>query len=273
MIIDGHAHSRGYFYNVDKLISILDELNVDKVVLCPGPKNDNKNLSLPNISNIIKRRDLMSFMNRIIRFVTSLSHTSNNIVTRNELVYSFHQKHPDRIIQFYWVDPNMVDVIKILEKKYNEWNFRGIKLHQCIEIFRNDSPSLQNLVNFAREKSLPIFIHLSSKIEVKRFIKLALKNPNTTFIVAHLIGLEIFKKLTQGINNVYFEISPTPFISKHRIYSAIKRFGSDHIIFGSDTPYGKNNLKNNLIKINNMNLTPKQKELILGENIKRLLHI
>ena len=38
MIIDGHAHSCGDFYDVDKLISILDELNVDKVVLCPGPK-------------------------------------------------------------------------------------------------------------------------------------------------------------------------------------------------------------------------------------------
>jgi len=236
-------------------------------------KNYDKNLSLPNISNIIKRRDLMFFMNRIIRFVTSLSHTSNKIITRNELVYSFHQKHPDRVIQFYWVDLNMVDAIEILEKKYNEWKFKGIKLHQCTEIFRNDSPSLQNLVNFAREKSLPIFIHLSSKVEVKRFIKLALKNPNTTFIVAHLIGLEIFERLTQEIKNVYFEISPTPLISEHRIYSAIKRFGEDHIIFGSDTPYGKNNLKNNLNKINNMKLTSKQRELILGENIKRLLNI
>ncbi|MHA1532599.1 MAG: hypothetical protein ACTSR6_11440, partial [Candidatus Heimdallarchaeota archaeon] len=40
MIIDGHAHASAEFADPQKLNEIMKELNVDKVVLCPGRGDD-----------------------------------------------------------------------------------------------------------------------------------------------------------------------------------------------------------------------------------------
>ena len=40
MIVDGHAHALAEFARVDSLKEIIDELGVDKVVLCPGGSSE-----------------------------------------------------------------------------------------------------------------------------------------------------------------------------------------------------------------------------------------
>ena len=42
---------------------------------------------------------------------------------------------------------------------------------------------------------------------------------------------------------------------------------------GSDTPYGKDNLRNNIDRIKNLDISTEEKDLILGENIRKLLKI
>jgi predicted TIM-barrel fold metal-dependent hydrolase len=55
---------------------------------------------------------------------------------------------------------------------------------------------------------------------------------------------------------------------------AINFVGSDKIIFGTDTPYGcEDNIKKNLNRIRNLDISSADKELILGKNMKRLLKI
>ncbi len=47
--------------------------------------------------------------------------------------------------------------------------------------------------------------------------------------------------------------------------------GKHKIVLGSDTPYGKNNLKMNIQRIRNLPIPGAEKKLILGENIQKLL--
>jgi len=273
MIIDGHAHSCGDFHEADRLVSILDGWGVDRVVLCPGLVNDSKNRSLPQLTKVFRKADIMLFMNRLIRLAAALKKAGGGLAERNELVYSLHQKYPDRILQFYWADPLSGNVMDELRKRYSEWHFKGIKLHQCISAFKAGSPVMREIALFARENRLPVFIHLYSKRDVKEFIGLALEHPGTVFIVGHFIGMERFKKYSGGIKNVYFDISPGVLVSDYRINEAIKAFGADHVLLGSDTPYGTDNLKYNLDRIKRLKVSNEQKDLILGKNMQKILDI
>jgi predicted TIM-barrel fold metal-dependent hydrolase len=271
MVIDGHAHSCGSFYSGEKIIEILDELKVDKVVLTPGQINDQRNYNFPGIARLFPNRDVVLKTNKFIRLLTLPAILKKNLLVRNEFVYRLSRQYPDRIIQFFWVNPNNSNVIDELEDKYSKWNVKGIKTHQCIDAFDSDSWMMYSLAEFAREKHIPIFIHLYLKADVMRFLKLAKDNPETNFIIAHLIGLEIFEEAGLKIQNVYFDISPTRMTSEKRIMKAINLLGADHLILGSDTPYGNENLRTNIEKVNRLKISQDHKELIMGRNMQRIL--
>lgn len=271
MIIDGHAHSSGVFYDSDHIVEKLDELGVDKVVLCPGLVNDDKNVHVAGFARVAGNRDVMIPVNSFLRSAAVLKKEKQDLTTRNELVHAFHEKHPDRIEQFYWADPAADDFLEDLAARYAEWGFKGIKLHQCIERFGMDAPVLGDMAVFAGDNGLPVFVHIYSKAGALRTMDLITSHRGTNFIIAHLIGLELFESLPRNVENVYFDISPPALISERRVMKAIERFRAARIVFGSDTPHGKDALARNLQKLKGMDIPPKQLELILGRNMERLL--
>jgi predicted TIM-barrel fold metal-dependent hydrolase len=44
-------------------------------------------------------------------------------------------------------------------------------------------------------------------------------------------------------------------------------------VLGSDTPFGKDNLKKNIQRVNRLNIPAEEKDLILGKNMQKLLKI
>jgi predicted TIM-barrel fold metal-dependent hydrolase len=271
LIIDGHAHSACVFHDPDLIVAKLDELGVDKVVLCPGIVNDDKNERVPALAKLSGRTDWMLPVNRVIRSAAALKKQKEDLAARNELVHSFHEKHPDRIEQFYWADPAADDFLEDLASKHEAWGFRGIKLHQCVERFGMDAPVLRDMAEFAGDKGLPVFIHIYSKAGAIRTMDLITSHRRTCFVIAHLIGLEVFESLPRNVENAYFEISPAPLISDARVMKAIERFRAARIIFGSDTPHGTDGLARNLERVRALDIPPKQRDLVLGKNMERLL--
>lgn len=273
MIIDGHAHTGGEFYDVEKLVAILDNQGVDKIVLCPGQVNHRQGHSVPELARVIPRIDPMLFINRVIRFLTAFTGSDEDLSQRNELVYSMVQQYPDRIIQFLWVDPNAPAIIDYLEKRLAIWKFNGIKLHQCIQRFSLKSQSINDIIQWANENKLPVFIHLYAHHEVEALTSLLKTYSQTNFIVGHLIGLERFIENRVRSENLYYDISPFALISDLRIKKAVSTFGAEHLTFGSDTPYGSDNLKNNLSRVSHLKMSARDKELILGGNMQRILNL
>ena len=272
MIIDGHAHACGEFGDPKKLIEILDKFGVDKVVLCPGSSNDTTKPRIPKVkpSRFVTNPKVLFLSNWLLR-LTHKRVKNRNI--GNEFVFSFVEKYPDRILQFYWVNPKDSNYLKKLGKALDKCKIKGIKLHQCVVPFTNDSLEMQEIATFAATNQLPIFIHVFSSKEANKLIKLARKNPETNFILAHLMGLENAVKYGKDLKNLYFDISPYYIISEKRILYGIENFGADHILLGSDSPLGEDNLKNNIEKIRRMALPEEQKNQILGINIAKLLRL
>ncbi len=273
MIIDGHAHALGEFSNIDSIRTILDKLKVDKIVLCPGSSKDptvtpikpkmkgnfiTKNAKIVFVSNIFLRRYGKNFGYRD---------------TGNQFVHSLVEKLPERIIQFYWVNFFKENYFKGLQENFLKWKFKGLKLHQCVLPFSNDSEDMNKLSQFAAENGLPIFIHIYNPKEAEKLIDLGRKYPKTNYIIAHMMGLENVISKGKDLKNFYFDISTYYIVSTKRIKKAIRFFGADHVLLGSDSPLGFDNLKNNIKKIKKMDIPKEQKELILGNNVAKLLDI
>ena len=156
---------------------------------------------------------------------------------------------------------------------YEKWKYRGLKLHQCADNFKNDSEEMKQLSKFAVDKKLPIFIHVFSKKEAKRLVKTMYEFPETNFTLAHLMGLEEVIKHGKDLINVYFDTSTYYITSKKRIMKAIRHFGADHVIMGSDSPFGNENLANIKKKIESLEISNEEKNLVLGGSIAKLLEL
>ncbi len=50
------------------------------------------------------------------------------------------------------------------------------------------------------------------------------------------------------------------------------RIGAQKIVLGSDTPYGKDNLRLNLKQVKALPISDEEKDLILGRNLHNLLN-
>ena len=270
MIIDGHAHACGEYYDYASIIRVLDENKTDRVVLCPGEVNSRKSYGLPRISERFLQEDIMFAVNRIIGYVTKITGAVKHVDEQNAYVYALSRISSGRIIQSYWINPLDRDYLSKLEDDYSAYGFKLIKLHQCWHPFEMISKNIGKILTWALDHHMPVFIHLSTREQVAAFIQASNDHRDNTFIVAHLIGFEAIHEKSKN-PHLYYEISPPPLIGIERLRKVIDQAGANKIILGSDTPYGKQNLQMNLSRIDSLDINESEKKLIKGENIYRLL--
>jgi len=273
MIIDGHAHACGVFLTPKSIIKESNNAGVDKVILVPGELGSSKNYSMPNIAKLFPSKNVVKLTNSLTKFVMNLTGTVKQIPEGNEFVYELTKKTQGRVIQFLWITQQVEKPKEFLTEKLSEWNFKGIKMHQCWEKFSIDSDFFRSVAQWAEENNMPLFIHLFSDMDVKNIIKYKESHPKLKLILAHLFGLELFIKANVKDENLYFDSSTIQLISTKRLKNAINFVGAKNVTMGTDTPYGKNNLHKNIDRINDLDIPSEEKDLILGENMKRLLNL
>lgn len=273
MIIDGHAHASGDYLAPESILKYLAESKVDKVVLVPGELKSKKTYTFPNVAKLLPGLNITKFFNYLTRIAISLTNAQKDFIVGNAYVYGLSKALPDKVIQFYLVTNVFASITQELDDKFLKWKFKGVKLHQCWFPISIKSKIFIETAAWAVEKELPIFIHLLSDSEVEILIEHKVNNPKSIIIVAHLFGLELFIRSKIKFDNLYFDISTYQVTSDKRVLRAIKYFGAPKILMGSDTPYGKNNLQKNIDRVNHLPISAEEKEMILGENMKRLLKI
>ena len=160
-----------------------------------------------------------------------------------------------------------------MTQKLADWKFKGVKMHQCWENFSVDSDFFISVAEWAETNNIPLFIHLWSDSEVKKIIKYKKLHKDLKLIIAHLFGLELLIKENCKDDNLFFDISTLQVTSTYRVLKAIEVFGAEKILLGSDTPYGKNNLQKNINRVKSLKIGEQEKNMILGENMKKLLKI
>lgn len=276
MIIDGHAHAAGDYLKGINIIQMLDENKVDYVVLAGTAQlNSEKSEDLSSFSMLSAKYPLsfIYIINKIIKVVNALNRTAKKLDLGNQYVFDLVRQYPNRIIQFYWVNPEGKNVIEKINSYYKKYNFRGLKLHQGITKVDLKSENMHAIAKWAEEKEMPIFIHLCSKKDAKAMVEFANRHKRVNFIIGHLIGLEVFIEAGLEQSNVLFDISCYQIVPEIKIKLAIEKFGYERIIMGSDTPYGKDNLKQIIARVQGLDLSDSERNLILGGNLQKLLNL
>ncbi len=273
-IIDGHAHAAGEFVRGEDVVRTLDALGVEAVILCPGPINEARKWPVPPLDRVFRRRGLGLPGNRLLRLTSGYVRKRFRFEESNAYVAGLARRHPGRILQACWVDPGDAGALRALPAKHEEWKFKALKVHQCFQRFRSDSPGMGELARFASERRLPVFIHLYAKRDALGLVGLAAAHPGTAFVVAHLLGFEVFARADRDrIANVFFDISPPGLCPIGLVRRALREFGAGRLLLGSDTPYGKDNLAKAVARVRGLDIADGEKEMILGGNARRLYGI
>ena len=265
MIIDAHAHAAREYSAAESIREMARQNGIENIVLCPSPKN-NPNLKEPPNFPFLKSPSSIYLLNRMLRMAYR---SFKDLGDGNQYVYELKKEVPDIVIQFLWVNPLDSQHMENLEQNVRKYGVKGLKLHQAWNPFMIGRKEFNQVVEIAKANKLPIFIHLYSKNETEKLLRFISNNQDAIFIVAHMLGLDIFKEKRHHLTNIYFDTSGSERVRGEDILEAINLFGYEHVVFGSDTPYAR--IGDQIRKIELLNLADSVKEHIFRHNAKHIL--
>jgi predicted TIM-barrel fold metal-dependent hydrolase len=268
MIIDAHAHAAREYSTAESIRDTTKKYEIGKIVLCPSPKN-NLDLKAPPNLPFMKTPGSIYLLNRMLRYSYNSFFKDNG--DGNKYVFELKNELPEIVIQFLWVNPLDPQHMANLEKNIQGYQVKGIKLHQAWNPFSIDSPEFNQLVDVAKVYKLPVFIHLYSRKETWKLLQYVGSHRNAIFIIAHMLGLDIFKEHAKDLPNVYFDTSGSERVRGKDILEAIHLFGPDHVVFGTDTPYAR--IEDQIEKIERLNLSENVIEQIFSLNFRHILSL
>ena len=156
---------------------------------------------------------------------------------------------------------------------------KGVKLHPDMQEFNIDDERAMPIYEACAGK-LPILIHLGDpRVDFSNPRRLATvldRFPDLVCIGAHLGGYTKWETgdidPLYGRDNLYFDTSSAiSFMTPELAETVIRRHGIDKILFGTDYPVSTADKQ--LQRFFEINLSPEEREKILGLNAAKLLNI
>lgn len=249
MIVDAHVHI-GYFQTIDlrndveDILAVADKMGVDKV------------------------------------FCTHTQGLYGNYTDGNNVVYEAMKKYPDRILGYITVNSPRYGtaLYEYVRKALFEYGFSGIKIYSHPQGVGSAIPFLSvadaymyPLFEMASEWQVPILAHATSA-EVD---KICQDFPNLVLVMAHMGATPVSGgdwhtaiKTAEHHSNLILDSTGSA-MDAGMIEEAVRVIGAERIIWGSDMPMIDPWI--NIERIRSAEITKKQKELILGDNILRLI--
>nr|MDO8080458.1 amidohydrolase family protein [Candidatus Freyarchaeota archaeon] len=265
MIIDAHTHP---YFNRTATNGLGYRGNLEGVLAYTALKYMRNKLGIKRLGNYLLER---MFKNGINSAVVSAFFPYVTIVVKS-LIDLF----PKHFIGFCCVDPHNPKADQILENCI-KYGFKGLKLHAVHQNFWPNEA--MHIWEKAEKLKIPVLVH-SGKIwkgdtdnsNPLYYREIIDRFPALKLVVAHLGGT--FEKealqLAKEYDNVCLDTSGGP---ANKIMIAIKTLGSERIIFGSDMPFIPfGNPVDELNRIRNLEISDEDKQLILSQNILRLLN-
>lgn len=186
----------------------------------------------------------------------------------------------DGLLFFGSVHPDAEDALQELER-IRQIGLKGVKFHPDYQEFFVGEERLAPIYAKLEALGLPLLFHagrdpLSPDVvhaPPKQIAAVAKAFPKLTVIAAHLGGMERsdeVEKYLVGLPNVWFDLSMAhSFCDPAQAERIVKTHGADHILFGSDLPWGT--ARQTLALMEQLHLSDEEWELICHRNAERLL--
>ena len=204
----------------------------------------------------------------------------------NDYILESIARYPKRLIGFCSLPPTTDDErIAELERCIRA-GVKGIgeMRPEFQGLDKGDEPVLDSIIKIALKHKLILCIHASEPVghdypgkytfTPEKIYRLILRYPDLTIILAHWGGglpfYALMPEVKVAMKNTYVDSSASPYLYKPDIFLHVSRIiGAEKILFGSDFPLMPPSKV--LKQFNPLDLSDKEKELILHGNAERLL--
>jgi uncharacterized protein len=184
-------------------------------------------------------------------------------------------RFPDRAFGFVYLNPRHVDAsLAELERCVARGPMVGVKLWVAV---RCHADELDPILRRAAELKAVIFQHtwfktggnLPGESTPNDFAQLVARHPTVPIICGHTGGdWELGIRAIRHLKHVYADLAGSDPVAG-MTEMAVRELGAERVIYGSDA--GGRSFASQLGKVYGAQLTAAEKELILGENLRRLM--
>lgn len=213
--------------------------------------------------------------------VQSVATVPEQVVSINNFIAESVRQHPDKLTGLGAMHPDFEDIVGETERIIS-LGLRGIKLHGDFQGFDIDDEKAFPIYE-AAEGRLPILFHIgdnrSDRSSPERLLKVVKRFPKLVVIGAHFAGwsmwdrgAELFERFAQHDERggIYTDCSSSLYaMSPEHAAELIRKFGVHRVMWGTDYPM--QNAKEELERFAKLPLNDRERELVLGENARRLL--
>ncbi len=278
-IVDGHAHTFSSDAVAEKLIPAFNKA-YDLEFNNPGTG------TIRNLLDNMKRGG--------IDFTVMANFAPPKILHDNNLWSISVSQTNKELVPLVSFHPDMEEDLGTLFEQYLNMGAKGIKIHPMAQGFEPDHRALQEVYRLCNELSFPVVFHCGrvSNARLNEYADLCMimpvidKYPDIPVILTHMAdgNIEDVVYLAGNYKNVFFDTSivitgyppilnanEPSWVEDSTVLDVVNRIGAERMLFGSDYPWGSP--IHDTERFFGMNITDKQKSLILGENSIKIFKI
>lgn len=215
---------------------------------------------------------------------------AGGVIVSNEEVKRLVDLYPDRLIGFASVDPRREDAREVLEKAFIELGMKGLKLSPAMQYFMPGDPVMKPIYELCLKYDKPILFEAgmtwvknspSKYSNPLNFEEVAIEYPELRMCLGHF-GWPWTRETAMLIlkyPNLYADTALLYFDSPQQFFQTtfndqlgeywIDRMLYDKVMFGSTYPRIE---QKRMVKATEvLNLRPKQRAMVMGENACRFM--
>jgi uncharacterized protein len=208
------------------------------------------------------------------------------VATNNDEVWSFHQRHPGRIVPFAVLSSTGLESDYAEAKRTLEGGFSGLGelaiYHRGWS--RKDIEALDPVLKLAAENKVPVVLHVNEPVghhycgkipvDFSALVSVISNNPDVDIVLAHFGGGVFIYSLMPEIETVlrrtYVDTAASPFLYDSRVFDiACRVIGPEKILFGSDFPLLS--MTRYVSQLDQSGISETSRNAILGDNAAKLL--
>lgn len=263
------------FYAIDSHCHIYPEKIAEKAVAGTDKFYDTVAAGSGTVENMMQMGGAAGIDHFVVQSVAT---TPKQVKSINEFIAQTVSKYSDYLTGLGTLHPDSEDIKGDVEHLI-ELGLKGVKLHPDIQQFECDNDRCMEIYRHCEENGLVLLMHTGDYrydfSNPNRIIPILNRFRELTFIGAHLAGWSVWQEAYEKLSdypNLYVDCSSCfGFTDREQVFSLMKKYGADRILFGTDYPMWSP--EKEMATFMSLDFTDAEREKMLSLNAKKIFGI